>query len=100
MRRRRMRSEVVGADEIEIKRMREAGDPLLHVLGLEPAELCLHLRGDAIQVAIEMLELGLGAIRHPEPFAIRAPKLDLPKSGLDLTPRGRMHEMRPAEGTC
>jgi hypothetical protein len=91
--------EVVGADEIDIERMREAGDPLLHVQGFEPAVLRPHLGGDAIQLAIEMLKVRLGAVPHPSPFAIRAPELNLPHGGLDLRPRGRMDQMRPAEGT-
>jgi hypothetical protein len=71
-------SEVVGSNEVEIERAAEASDPLLHVQGLQPADLRLNLGDRAIQLPVEPLKLRSRAIRRLLPFAVRAAKIDFP----------------------
>lgn len=88
-------SEVIGADEVEIQSLREAGSPLLHVLGFEPAERILDLGGGTVELPVELFELRLRAVRHLSPFAVGTAKLDFPHGGVGLTTLRQVNQERP-----
>lgn len=89
-------SEVIRADEVEIQSVREAGSPLLHVQGFEPAERFLDLGGGTVERPVELFELRLRAVRDLSPFAVGTAKLDFPHGGVGLTTLRQVNQERPA----
>jgi hypothetical protein len=88
-------SEVVGSDQVQIERVQKQSDPLRHVQSIESTELRLYLRGGAVLLALELLELGVGEVRHLSAVAVGTSKPDLPV-GASLPAPARLNEVGPA----